>query len=180
MAKKCDHNEHRTIFSNVTIRDAHDNVIGFADLITDTGHVYDVKSATSIAQPYQLRKAQNQVLRYIEGFADIDFFDIQTQLRVGILQDGRFVMSGDLAAEIGNNFYFVTFGPVPGSPQIIQYSYSSITMQEFIDIQDARGLLTNSDRRRLEGRPTILEATWSVVQQIPAVISPILPRLPGF
>ena len=86
-------------------------------------------------------------------------------------------VSEDSQVEANRGFYFVTFKPVSGSPQIIQYAYSSMTRQEFIEFQSERGLLTNADRRRLEGRGTVVQTVFTAAQEASTLLSPIIPRI---
>ena len=47
----------------------HDGLGGFygrADIISDTGAVYDIKSATDMAKNYRYKKAVNQIKRYVD------------------------------------------------------------------------------------------------------------------
>lgn len=47
----------------------HDGLGGFygrADIISDTGAVYDIKSATDMAKNYRYKKAVNQIKQYVD------------------------------------------------------------------------------------------------------------------
>jgi len=119
-----------------------------------------------------LADAQQQILDYTQGYPVINdpnaFIPV---LSAGIQQEPPYIFSGEVAASVKGSYYFIKFSCKSGYPQIIEYTYTSMTRKEYEDYQRAQGRLTLGESIRFSITDSILDTPLPLIQ----VLKPLLP-----